>query len=246
VDRSITDPFAFARSNVMGTLTLLQTAKTCWKKENYHKHLFYQISTDEVYGSLHSGDDPFRETTPYDPRSPYSASKASADHFVRAFYHTYGLPVKISNCSNNYGPCQYPEKLIPVIINNIVNRKPLPVYGKGENVRDWLYVEDHARAIDLVFHKGRVGETYNIGGENEWQNIELVRLLIEITDRQLGRPAGDSLPLITFVTDRPGHDLRYAIDATKIKTELGWQRQMTFREGLERTVRFYLQAGAPL
>ena len=246
VDRSITDPFAFARSNVMGTLTLLQTAKTCWKKENYHKHLFYQISTDEVYGSLHSGDDPFRETTPYDPRSPYSASKASADHFVRAFQHTYGLPVKISNCSNNYGPCQYPEKLIPVIINNIVNRKPLPVYGKGENVRDWLYVEDHARAIDLVFHKGRVGETYNIGGENEWQNIELVRLLIEITDRQLGRPAGDSLPLITFVTDRPGHDLRYAIDATKIKTELGWQRQMTFREGLERTVRFYLQAGAPL
>jgi len=246
VDRSITDPFAFARSNVMGTLTLLQTAKTCWKKEDYHKHLFYQISTDEVYGALHFGDDPFRETTPYDPRSPYSASKASADHFVRAFQHTYGLPVKISNCSNNYGPCQYPEKLIPVIINNIVNRKPLPVYGKGENVRDWLYVEDHARAIDLVFHKGRVGETYNIGGENEWQNIELVRLLIEITDRQLGRPAGDSLPLITFVTDRPGHDLRYAIDATKIKTELGWQRQMTFREGQERTVRFYLQAGAPL
>jgi dTDP-glucose 4,6-dehydratase len=236
VDRSITDPFAFARSNVMGTLTLLQTAKTYWKKEDYHKHLFYQISTDEVYGALHFGDEPFRETTPYDPRSPYSASKASADHFVRAFYHTYGLPVKISNCSNNYGPCQYPEKLIPVIINNIVNRKPLPVYGKGENVRDWLYVEDHARAIDLVFHKGRVGETYNIGGENEWQNIELVRLLIEITDRQLGRPAGDSLPLITFVTDRPGHDLRYAIDATKIKTELGWQQQMTFREGLERTV----------
>ena len=236
VDRSIMDPFAFARSNVMGTLTLLQTAKTYWKKEDYHKHLFYQISTDEVYGALHFGDEPFRETTPYDPRSPYSASKASADHFVRAFYHTYGLPVKISNCSNNYGPCQYPEKLIPVIINNIVNRKPLPVYGKGENVRDWLYVEDHARAIDLVFHKGRVGETYNIGGENEWQNIELVRLLIEITDRQLGRPAGDSLPLITFVTDRPGHDLRYAIDATKIKTELGWQQQMTFREGLERTV----------
>jgi dTDP-glucose 4,6-dehydratase len=236
VDRSITDPFAFARSNVMGTLTLLQTAKTYWKKEDYHKHLFYQISTDEVYGALHFGDEPFRETTPYDPRSPYSASKASADHFVRAFYHTYGLPVKISTCTNNYGPCQYPEKLIPVIINNIVNRKPLPVYGKGENVRDWLYVEDHARAIDLVFHKGRVGETYNIGGENEWQNIELVRLLIEITDRQLGRPAGDSLPLITFVTDRPGHDLRYAIDATKIKTELGWQQQMTFREGLERTV----------
>ena len=246
VDRSITDPFAFARSNVMGTLTLLQTAKTCWKKEDYHKHLFYQISTDEVYGSLHSGDDPFRETTPYDPRSPYSASKASADHFVRAFYHTYGLPVKISNCSNNYGPCQYPEKLIPVIINNIVNRKPLPVYGKGENVRDWLYVEDHVRAIDLVFQKGRVGETYNIGGENEWQNIELVRLLIEITDRLLGRPAGDSLPLINFVTDRPGHDLRYAIDATKIKTELGWHQQMTFREGLEQTVAYYLQAGAPL
>ena len=246
VDRSITDPFEFARSNVMGTLTLLQTAKTCWKKEDYHKHLFYQISTDEVYGALHFGDDPFRETNPYDPRSPYSASKASADHFVRAFYHTYGLPVKISNCSNNYGPCQYPEKLIPVIINNIVNRKPLPVYGKGENVRDWLYVEDHVRAIDLVFQRGRVGETYNIGGDNEWQNIELVRLLIEITDRLLGRPAGDSLPLITFVTDRPGHDLRYAIDATKIKTELGWQQQMSFRQGLEQTVRYYLQAAAPL
>lgn len=240
VDRSITDPFEFARSNVMGTLTLLQTAKTFWKKEDYHKHLFYQISTDEVYGALHFGDDPFRETNPYDPRSPYSASKASADHFVRAFYHTYGLPVKISNCSNNYGPCQYPEKLIPVIINNIVNRKPLPVYGKGENVRDWLYVEDHVRAIDLVFHRGRVGETYNIGGDNEWQNIELVRQLIEITDRLLGRPAGDSLPLITFVTDRPGHDLRYAIDATKIKTELGWQQQMTFRQGLEQTVAWYL------
>ncbi len=240
VDRSITDPFEFARSNVMGTLTLLQTAKTFWKKEDYHKHLFYQISTDEVYGALHFGDDPFRETNPYDPRSPYSASKASADHFVRAFYHTYGLPVKISNCSNNYGPCQYPEKLIPVIINNIVNRKPLPVYGKGENVRDWLYVEDHVRAIDLVFHRGRVGETYNIGGDNEWQNIELVRQLIEITDRLLGRPAGDSLPLITFVTDRPGHDLRYAIDATKIKTELGWQQQMSFRQGLEQTVAWYL------
>lgn len=245
VDRSITDPFDFARSNVMGTLTLLQTAKTCWKKENYHKHLFYQISTDEVYGALHFGDDPFLETTPYDPRSPYSASKASADHFVRAFYHTYGLPVKISNCSNNYGPCQYPEKLIPVIIHNIVNRKPLPVYGKGENIRDWLYVEDHACAIDLVFHNGRIGETYNIGGDNEWQNIELVRLLIEITDRLLGRPPGDSLPLISFVTDRPGHDLRYAINATKIKTELGWQQQMNFREGLERTVAWYLRDSAP-
>lgn len=240
VDRSITDPFHFARSNVMGTLTLLQTAKTFWKKEDYHKHLFYQISTDEVYGALHFGDEPFRETTPYDPRSPYSASKASADHFVRAFYHTYGLPVTISNCSNNYGPCQYPEKLIPVIIHNIVNRKPLPIYGKGENIRDWLYVEDHARAIDLVFHRGRTGETYNIGGDNEWQNIELVRLLIEITDSRLGRPTGDSLPLISFVTDRPGHDLRYAIDATKIKTELGWQQQMTFRQGLEQTVAWYL------
>lgn len=240
VDRSITDPFHFARSNVMGTLTLLQTAKTFWKKEDYHKHLFYQISTDEVYGALHFGDEPFRETTPYDPRSPYSASKASADHFVRAFYHTYGLPVTISNCSNNYGPCQYPEKLIPVIIHNIVNRKPLPIYGKGENIRDWLYVEDHARAIDLVFHRGRTGETYNIGGDNEWQNIELVRLLIEITDSRLGRPPGDSLPLISFVTDRPGHDLRYAIDATKIKTELGWQQQMTFRQGLEQTVAWYL------
>lgn len=243
VDRSITDPFAFARSNVMGTLTLLQTAKTFWKKEDYNKHLFYQISTDEVYGELHFDDKPFQETTPYDPRSPYSASKASADHFVRAFYHTYGLPVRISNCSNNYGPCQYPEKLIPVIIHSIANRKPLPVYGKGENVRDWLYVEDHARAIDLIFHKGRNGETYNIGGNNEWQNIELVRLLVEITDRLLGRPAGDSLPLITYVTDRPGHDLRYAIDANKIKTELGWQHQMTFRQGLEKTVLWYLAQG---
>ncbi|MDD3522764.1 MAG: dTDP-glucose 4,6-dehydratase [Bacteroidales bacterium] len=240
VDRSITDPFAFVRSNVTGTLTLLKTAKTHWKKEETPRHLFYQISTDEVYGELHFGEEPFRETTPYDPRSPYSASKASADHFVRAFYHTYGLPVRISNCSNNYGPCQYPEKLIPVIINNIVKRKPLPVYGKGENIRDWLYVEDHARAIDLIFHKGRDGETYNVGGNNEWQNIELVRLLIEITDRQLGRPAGDSLPLISFVTDRPGHDLRYAIDAGKIKNELGWQQQMTFRQGLEKTVAWYL------
>ncbi|MCZ2316618.1 MAG: dTDP-glucose 4,6-dehydratase, partial [Bacteroidales bacterium] len=240
VDRSITDPFAFARSNVMGTLTLLQTAKTHWKKEDYHRHLFYQVSTDEVYGQLNPGEEPFRETTPYDPRSPYSASKASADHFVRAFHHTYGLPVRISNCSNNYGPCQYPEKLIPVIIHNIVNRKPLPVYGKGENIRDWLYVEDHARAIDLVFHEGRDGETYNIGGNNEWQNIELVRLLIEITDRLLDRPAGDSLPLISFVTDRPGHDLRYAIDAAKIKTELGWQQEMSFRQGLEKTVAWYL------
>jgi len=240
VDRSITDPFAFARSNVMGTLTLLQTAKTHWKKEDYHRHLFYQVSTDEVYGQLNPGEEPFRETTPYDPRSPYSASKASADHFVRAFHHTYGLPVRISNCSNNYGPCQYPEKLIPVIIHNIVNRKPLPVYGKGENIRDWLYVEDHARAIDLVFHEGRDVETYNIGGNNEWQNIELVRLLIEITDRLLDRPAGDSLPLISFVTDRPGHDLRYAIDAAKIKTELGWQQEMSFRQGLEKTVAWYL------
>jgi len=240
VDHSITDPFAFARSNVMGTLTLLQTAKTHWKKEDYHRHLFYQVSTDEVYGQLNPGEEPFRETTPYDPRSPYSASKASADHFVRAFHHTYGLPVRISNCSNNYGPCQYPEKLIPVIIHNIVNRKPLPVYGKGENIRDWLYVEDHARAIDLVFHEGRDGETYNIGGNNEWQNIELVRLLIEITDRLLDRPAGDSLPLISFVTDRPGHDLRYAIDAAKIKTELGWQQEMSFRQGLEKTVAWYL------
>ena len=240
VDRSITDPFAFARSNVMGTLTLLQTAKTHWKKEDYHRHLFYQVSTDEVYGQLNPGEEPFRETTPYDPRSPDSASKASADHFVRAFHHTYGLPVRISNCSNNYGPCQYPEKLIPVIIHNIVNRKPLPVYGKGENIRDWLYVEDHARAIDLVFHEGRDGETYNIGGNNEWQNIELVRLLIEITDRLLDRPAGDSLPLISFVTDRPGHDLRYAIDAAKIKTELGWQQEMSFRQGLEKTVAWYL------
>ncbi|HKM30599.1 MAG: dTDP-glucose 4,6-dehydratase [Bacteroidales bacterium] len=241
VDRSITDPFAFARSNVMGTLTLLQTAKTFWKKENYANHTFYNISTDEVYGALDFEGTPFLETTPYDPRSPYSASKASADHFVRAFYHTYGMPVKLSNCSNNYGPCQYPEKLIPVIIHNIVHNKPLPIYGKGENIRDWLYVEDHAKAIDLVFHKGQTGETYNIGGNNEWQNIKLVQKLIEITDRLLGRPQGHSLPLITYVTDRPGHDLRYSIDTTKIATQLGWQAQMSFESGLEKTIRWYLE-----
>ncbi len=240
VDRSITDPFEFARSNVMGTLTLLQCAKNAWKKENYANHIFYNVSTDEVYGALGFDDGPFLETTPYDPRSPYSASKASADHFVRAFYHTYGLPIKISNCSNNYGPYQYPEKLIPVVIYNIVDRKPLPIYGKGENIRDWLYVEDHARAIDLIFHKGLVGETYNIGGNNEWQNITLIHKLIEITDRLLERPAGDSLSLISFVTDRPGHDLRYALDISKLQNQLGWQPQMPFDQGLETTIRWYL------
>ncbi len=239
VDRSITDPFEFARSNVMGTLSLLQTAKNCWKPAE--PHVFYQISTDEVYGALGFHDPAFTESTPYGPRSPYSASKASADHFVRAFHHTYGLPVLLSNCSNNYGPCQYPEKLIPVIIYNIIHQKPLPVYGRGENIRDWLYVEDHARAIDLIFHKGRCGETYNIGGNNEWQNIDLVKLLIEITDRLLGRPAGASLPLITFVTDRPGHDLRYSIDASKLCNELGWTPQTVFSRGLEDTVSWYLK-----
>ncbi len=239
VDRSITDPFEFARSNVMGTLTLLQTARTCWKPTD--RHVFYQISTDEVYGALGFHDRAFTEATPYSPRSPYSASKASADHFVRAFHHTYDMPVLLSNCSNNYGPCQYPEKLIPVIISNIVQQKPLPVYGRGENIRDWLYVGDHAQAIDLIFHKGRCGETYNIGGNNEWQNIELVKLLIEITDRQLGRPAGASLPFITFVADRPGHDLRYSIDASKLRNELGWSPQTVFSRGLEETVSWYLQ-----
>ncbi len=240
VDRSITDPFTFAKTNIMGTISLLQTALQYWEP-NSPNHRFYHISTDEVYGSLPPGNRLFRETSPYDPHSPYSASKASADHFVRAYHTTYGLPCIISNCSNNYGPYQFPEKLIPLFINNLCERRPLPVYGKGENTRDWLYVEDHAAAIDTIFHNGRIGETYNIGGFNEWQNIDLIHLLIRITDRELGYPEGTSLPLITYVKDRPGHDLRYAIDATKLKNELGWEPSYTFEQGLELTVRWYLE-----
>lgn len=269
VDRSIKDPFVFARTNVMGTLTLMQAALESWPSpaipagptsspadacdgvsaSAVPAHRFYHVSTDEVYGALAldrpEGDPPygselFTETTPYRPHSPYSAAKASSDHFVRAFHDTYGLPTVLSNCSNNYGPCQFPEKLIPLFINNIRLRRPLPVYGKGENVRDWLYVEDHARAIDLVFHRGRDGQTYNIGGCNEWKNIDLVRLLVRVTDRLLGRAEGEDMDLITFVGDRAGHDLRYAIDASKISEELGWQPSLQFEEGLERTVRWYL------
>lgn len=239
VDRSITDPFSFARTNVMGTLNLLQSAKESWKG-NYDGKLFYHVSTDEVYGSLGFDDTLFTEETRYDPHSPYSASKASSDHFVRAYHDTYGLPVVLSNCSNNYGPYQFPEKLIPLFINNIRDNKPLPVYGKGENVRDWLYVEDHARAIDLIFHRGRVGETYNIGGGNEWKNIDLIRVVIKAVDRILGREEGASEKLITYVTDRAGHDLRYAIDASKLRNELGWESSLQFEEGIEKTVRWYL------
>lgn len=237
VDRSIDDPFAFARTNVLGTLTLLQVAKERWTDEA--PHLFYHVSTDEVYGSLGT-EGAFTELSRYEPHSPYSASKASSDHFVRAFYDTFGLPIVVSNCSNNYGPYQFPEKLIPLFINNIRERRPLPVYGRGENVRDWLYVEDHARAIDLIFHRGRVGETYNIGGSNEWRNIDLVRLLVATTDRLLGRAEGEDDNLITFVRDRAGHDLRYAIDSTKLREELGWTPEVDFEEGIERTVRWYL------
>jgi len=240
VDRSIKDPFAFAQTNVMGTLSLLQAAKSAWE-ENYDGKLFYHVSTDEVYGSLSVDGGFFTEKTKYDPHSPYSASKASSDHFVRAYHDTYGLPVKISNCSNNYGSYQFPEKLIPLFINNIRHNKPLPVYGKGENVRDWLYVEDHARAIDLIFHEGKIGETYNIGGFNEWKNIDLIRVLIKVTDRLLGRPEGASLSLITHVPDRAGHDARYAIDSTKLKKELGWEPSLQFEEGIERTVKWYLE-----
>ena len=237
VDRSIDDPFAFARTNVLGTLTLLQVAKERWTDDA--KHLFYHVSTDEVYGSL-GAEGAFTESSRYEPHSPYSASKASSDHFVRAFHDTFGLPTVISNCSNNYGPYQFPEKLIPLFINNIRERRALPVYGRGENVRDWLYVEDHARAIDLIFHRGRVGETYNIGGSNEWRNIDLVRLLVATTDRLLGRAEGEDDSLITFVRDRAGHDLRYAIDSTKLREELGWAPEVSFEEGIERTVRWYL------
>jgi dTDP-glucose 4,6-dehydratase len=241
VDRSILDPLAFVKTNVLGTAVLLNTCRKHWlkDKENLSKKLFYHVSTDEVYGSL--GDEGFfTEVTPYDPRSPYSASKAASDHFVMAYYHTYHLPVVLSNCSNNYGSHHFPEKLIPLMINNIKNNKPLPVYGKGENVRDWLFVEDHARAIDTIFHKGKIGEKYNIGGFNEWKNIDLVHLLCNIMDKKLGRPAGESAKLITYVTDRPGHDLRYAIDATKLNKELGWEPSLQFEEGLEKTVDWYL------
>ncbi len=239
VDRSIKDPFTFAETNVLGTLSLLQAAKEFWK-EDYSKHLFYHVSTDEVYGALEFDDTLFTEETPYDPHSPYSASKAASDHFVRAFTDTYGLQTVISNCSNNYGPYQFPEKLIPLFINNIRHGKPLPVYGKGENVRDWLYVEDHIRAIDIIFHKGKIRETYNIGGFNEWKNIDLIKVMIKVADRLLGNPKGTSEKLITYVTDRAGHDLRYAIDATKLKTELGWEPSLQFEEGIEKTIQWYL------
>lgn len=239
VDRSIKDPFLFAKTNVMGTLNLLQAAKEYWK-DDFNNKLFYHVSTDEVYGALEFDDTLFTEETSYDPHSPYSASKAASDHFVRAYHDTYGLPVVISNCSNNYGPYQFPEKLIPLFIHNIRNNKPLPVYGKGENVRDWLYVEDHARAIDMIFHQGNVGDTYNIGGFNEWTNIDLIKVVIKVVDKQLGRLDGTSENLITYVTDRAGHDLRYAIDATKIKNELGWEPSLQFEEGIEKTVKWYL------
>ena len=238
VDRSIENPMEFIMTNIIGTVNLLNAARAIWKDSPEDKR-FYHISTDEVYGSLGEVGK-FLETTPYDPRSPYSASKASSDHLVRAYYHTYHLPVVLSNCSNNYGPFQFPEKLIPLFIHNIRNKKPLPVYGKGENVRDWLYVEDHAKAIDLIFHKGSVGETYNIGGNNEWQNIQLIKKLCEIMDNKLGREDGESAGLITYVKDRAGHDLRYAIDATKIKNELGWEPSVKFTEGFETTVEWYL------
>ena len=265
VDRSIKGPFTFARTNVMGTLSLLQAAKEYWESlpEGYEGKRFYHISTDEVYGALElthpEGIEPpftttasssehhlaygeafFLETTKYNPHSPYSASKASSDHFVRAFHDTYGMPTIVTNCSNNYGPYQFPEKLIPLFINNIRHRKPLPVYGKGENVRDWLYVIDHARAIDVIFHKGKVAETYNIGGFNEWKNIDIIKVVIRTVDRLLGHPEGYSLDLITYVTDRKGHDLRYAIDSTKLKDELGWEPSLQFEEGIEKTVRWYL------
>lgn len=239
VDRSIKDPFTFAHTNVMGTLSLLQAAKVCWEG-NYEGKRFYHISTDEVYGALQFDGTFFTETTKYDPHSPYSASKASSDHFVRAFHDTYGLPTVITNCSNNYGPYQFPEKLIPLFINNIRHGKPLPVYGKGENVRDWLYVIDHARAIDLIFHKGKIADTYNIGGFNEWKNIDLIRVIIKTVDRLLGNPEGTSEKLISYVTDRAGHDLRYAIDSTKLKNELGWEPSLQFEEGIEKTVAWYL------
>ena len=264
VDRSIKDPFTFARTNVMGTLALLQAAKEYWEElpEKYEGKRFYHISTDEVYGALELtnpegvpapfttkassegdmayGTEFFLETTKYNPHSPYSASKAGSDHFVRAYHDTYGMPTIVTNCSNNYGPYQFPEKLIPLFINNIRHGKPLPVYGKGENVRDWLFVEDHARAIDLIFHKGKIADTYNIGGFNEWKNIDLIKVIIKTVDRLLGNPEGKSEKLITFVTDRLGHDMRYAIDSRKLQSELGWEPSLQFEEGIEKTVRWYL------
>ena len=257
VDRSIRDPFTFARTNVLGTLSLLEAAREYWNGE-WEGKLFYHISTDEVYGALELtrpegdaaggesrggpfGEEFFTEETKYAPHSPYSASKASSDHFVRAYHDTYGMPTLVTNCSNNYGPYQFPEKLIPLFINNIRHQKPLPVYGRGQNVRDWLYVEDHARAIDVIFHRGKVADTYNIGGFNEWKNIDLIRVIVRTVDRLLGNPEGSSEKLITYVTDRAGHDLRYAIDSRKLKRELGWQPSLQFEEGIEKTVHWYLQ-----
>ena len=239
VDRSIKDPFIFARTNVMGTLSLLQAAKEQWNG-NWEGKRFYHISTDEVYGALQFDGTLFTEETRYDPHSPYSAAKASSDHFVRAYHDTYGLPTIVTNCSNNYGPYQFPEKLIPLFINNIRHGRPLPVYGKGENVRDWLYVEDHARAIDLIFHKGRIAETYNIGGFNEWKNIDLIKVIVRTVDRLLGNPEGESEKLITYVTDRKGHDMRYAIAPTKIHSELGWLPETKFADGIKKTIDWYL------
>jgi dTDP-glucose 4,6-dehydratase len=237
VDRSIEGPMDFVMTNVVGTVNLLEQAKISWKPDG--SHVFYHVSTDEVYGSL-GEDGLFTESTSYDPRSPYSASKAASDHFVSAYYHTYGLPIKMSNCSNNYGSHHFPEKLIPLMIHNIMNSKPLPVYGKGENIRDWLWVEDHARAIDTIFHEGEVGQSYNVGGLNEWKNINLVKYLCRLMDKKLNRTEGTSEELITYVTDRKGHDLRYAIDATKLVDQLGWKPSITFEEGLEKTVDWYL------
>lgn len=239
VDRSIADPLSFIMTNVVGTANLLNAARAIWK-DNMEGRRFYHVSTDEVYGSLHRPEDFFTETTAYDPQSPYSASKAGSDHLVRAYHNTYRIPVVITNCSNNYGPNQFPEKLLPLMILNILRGKPLPVYGKGENIRDWLYVVDHARAIDVVYHQGKDGETYNIGGFNEWKNIDIVHLLCSIMDRKLGRKEGTAAGLITFVKDRAGHDLRYAIDARKIMNELGWQPSLQFEEGLEKTIDWYL------
>lgn len=242
VDRSIKDPFTFAQTNVMGTLSLLQAAKLSWEaaEKGYEGKRFYHISTDEVYGALEFGGTFFTEETKYQPHSPYSASKAGSDHFVRAFHDTYGMPTIVTNCSNNYGPYQFPEKLIPLFINNIRHGKSLPVYGKGENVRDWLYVVDHARAIDTIFHEGKVADTYNIGGFNEWKNIDLIKVIIKTVDKLLGNQEGTSEHLISYVTDRKGHDLRYAIDSTKLKNELGWEPSLQFEEGIEKTVRWYL------
>lgn len=238
VDRSIEGPLEFIMTNIVGTTNLLNAAKDAWNND-FSDKLFYHVSTDEVYGSL--GDEGmFLETTSYDPRSPYSASKASSDHIVRAYHHTYGMPIVISNCSNNYGSYQFPEKLIPLFINNIQNNKPLPVYGKGENIRDWLWVNDHAKAIDIIFHKGKNGDTYNIGGHNEWKNIDLIKVMCKVMDEKLGRPLGESEKLITYVTDRAGHDMRYAIDATKLKDELGWVPSLQFEEGIRNTIEWYL------